>query len=139
MKITSKEFNKNVSASIINNFAYKYIHQAILDAGRTYKLPGLLNFDTYASETNLMFTGFNIKKSTNLTFIANADYYNNVVTLKVINYYDDSANFIEIDFDEIESVIESGELIKYINERVEIALKLTNKLVTEYKKEHNLK
>ena len=74
-----------------------------------------------------------------MTFVVNADYYNNVVILKIVNSYNDSASFVEINFDEIQSVIESNSLITYINSYVESALRVANKVVDEYKKEHNIK
>ena len=140
MKISNKQFNTTVSSKMVNYFAYKYIHRAVLDTIKTYNLPSSLEFmNQYASETCLQLTTYNTKKSTDLTFVVNADYYNNVVILKIVNSYNDSASFVEINFDEIQSVIESNSLITYINSYVESALRVANKVVDEYKKEHNIK
>lgn len=137
--IDNKTYNNEVSEKMVNAFAYEYIPSVIENLKRQYNLPSGISVSRYTFKTYLQLTTYNTKKSTDLAFTANADFYKNVVTLQIINAYTETASYIEIGFDEIERVRKNNELVDYINDYIKSALDNANKVVAEYKKEHNLK
>lgn len=137
--INNKAYNNEVSENMVNSFAYEYIPSVIENLKRQYNLPSSISVSRYTFKTYLQLNVYNTKKSTDLAFTANADFYKNVVILQIIDSYTETASYIEIGFDEIEKVRKSNELADYIDDYIKSALENANKVVAEYKKEHNLK
>lgn len=137
--INNKVYNNKVSEKMVNAFAYEYIPSMIENLKKQYNLPSGISVSRYTFKTYLQLTTYNTKKSTDLAFTANADFYKNVITLQIIDSYTETASYIEIGFDEIEKIKKNNELVDYLNDYIKSAVENANKVVAEYKKEHNLK